>query len=452
MKKIIYTFLILNLLLVTVNLYAKNELIQWKQCNSVLKGEHFKTECGVFKAPLDWENLNNTRKIFVDFIKVTEEVQKNKKDALFVSPGGPGGNSVEFAKIIAEKNPDLLKKYDIIGLNSRGFSESMNLQDCNKFIDYKQLLNPIKNQNDYLNIKEYSHSLQNECLLINGDIMNFLSVDQITQDYIGLLEQLNYSKINYFGASYSSVIALNLINSFPKYIDKVIIDSNLNQVQTYKERIIGQNKAINRLFDHLNIKKSLLSDFELIKKKYPKINEYIILNSIMEMIKGNGFKLEDLNKKLTLLKEGQVDFYEVFNKDESGNQNTYPLCLDIPSNDLPLSDVTENMETAKNDLKEFGKVTPYVLAQNICSGWDVAKKVEYNIPNNIQVLILTSDYDIITPKEWSLSLVPIIPQNKVVSFNGKIHGVYMKSKCARKIANEFLLENIFPKDNINCTE
>lgn len=379
---------------------------------------------GFLTVPENWENPNkNSVKIAFGILKCKSK--KATKDPLLFIEGGPGQggtwNVWGFKDHPARQNSDII----IVDLRGTGNSLPKLCPELgNQFFDVLS-----KNQSAAKD-EELRTKLTLECrddIIRRGIDVNQFNSHSVAKDLNALKKALKYTKWNVFGVSYGTYVAQVYADEFPNDVTSIILDSPISDITTYYD---------NR---NLNFKQSLEKVFKECEKdpncnkRYPNL-EKLYYQTVAKLAK-TPLKLEvDKN----LIKEGSFTFNEedfkiciqqsLYNRQliqllptiiaefDKGNKETLKalvgpfkggLSLDFGTyycmscnETIPLNSI-DNFNK-KSD--ESGGISFYRADYKICEKWNKTYGATINknhpikkIPSKVPVLIITGEFDPITP-------------------------------------------------------
>lgn len=202
-------------------------------------------DCGVIDAPLDYSKPNGeTTKVF--FSKRAADDQAAKVGTIFINPGGPGGSgALSLSTFVSWVNDDVLRTYDIIGIDPRGVgldfatigvnpgaAEGVDLFDCGApspdqlalpFFPFQpgQAADLLKNE----------EQLRKTCVNNPPRIAEYMTTADLARDIDFVSRAVGDEKINYLGISYGSYLGVTLTNMFPERMGRTAIFSSIDPLQ-----------------------------------------------------------------------------------------------------------------------------------------------------------------------------------------------------------------------------
>ncbi|KAI5830337.1 alpha/beta-hydrolase [Schizophyllum commune Tattone D] len=229
-----------------------NSTIEWSSCSDWNKGfgnysDSFR--CGYFDVPLDWadESVGTAHIAVVKY----PTADKEKKGTVFFNPGArTGASGVEFLNTHAEEAliPFVGTGYDLVGWDPRGTTYSTpGVISCFKtkeeyaavyngslIKDFSvdptnALLQPEDVRAFYDRMDETDKRFTQYgdlCTKNAGDMLKYVGTVATVRDMVAIADYLEpeSKEINYYGASYGTIIGATFVNMFPDRVGRVVID------------------------------------------------------------------------------------------------------------------------------------------------------------------------------------------------------------------------------------
>ncbi|WGL60496.1 alpha/beta fold hydrolase [Pigmentibacter sp. JX0631] len=429
--------------------------INWGQCDKSTNS--LRISCANITVPMNW-NDENSKKINIRFMKITSKENNPNNQTLFFNPGGPGGSAIEIGKGLLET--DFAKNYDIIAVNPRGYNEVK----CNDDIFPSSII--ANNKDQFEKIKKQSLEYIKSCYSLSGEIIDYIDTKHAAYDLEAVRKALNLKKINYLGVSYGTHLGATYAEIFPNSIDKLILDSVIDQTIPIEERLKFETLETKNIYNKFiswckNSKKCALNsepDIEQYINDFFSSDFYFIDKNIVtkEML-----KIYVLNQ---LLNFSDLENLSLFlkNKNEIKNEKisiNYSLvfltnCLDRAKEEFTFEKYTNLKILSKNIFPNFAEIMSEFRLSFFCSNWNKTSSNEikrYSINPNQKVLILNSEADARTPKGNAENLLNQIPFGRLLISKEPGHGVFNRPCIKEKVLN-YLNNDILPNNYTLCEE
>ncbi|KAJ7187332.1 hypothetical protein C8R46DRAFT_1059501 [Mycena filopes] len=202
------------------------------------------TECGSIIVPKDYFNTSaGTASIAIARFKATKTP---KKGTVFLNPGGPGGSGTRLA---SQAFADLIgHDWDLLGFDPRGINKTSpqvacfpTAADFNFFVantvlqqgftvaSARNLSDPaieahlVEHAREFIALKKGQAEL---CARNMGEELRYMGTATVVRDmdFMTRVFDGEDAKINYWGASYGSILGAYLVNMLPERAGFVVID------------------------------------------------------------------------------------------------------------------------------------------------------------------------------------------------------------------------------------
>ena len=447
--------------------------------------ESLNVECGYLTVPetrsafLGNFPSNRTLRIYVTIVKSLNE--NPSLDPIVFLYGGPGGNSGGILKGLGtpEVQDLLLNQSDFIVFDHRGtgFSEPAL---------FAPEIDPLWSD---AFLKDFDADeragrfveamLKARTRFVNADInLAAINTPEIAADLNDLRSALGYEKLNLWGISYGTRVALAAMRDYPESIRSVILDSTVHiQVSQYIEAIPNALYVYNLLFDAVaadpkakaaypDLKAVFYEVFERLKKKpvlipakHPMTNQAIKLRLTGEVLIGIfciGFYSSEAISKMP------NRIYQAYRGNYQQLAEILIRLLDHPPSDL--AGRSQGMYYCVNccDDKVTGKtgeviikyaqkypemsslpLTEFALGKHITGiaakwGARAAGPAEHKaVISDIPTLILAGEFDQNTPSYWGKLAGETLKNSHYIEFPGSGHGVINNGVCALSVIKAF---------------
>lgn len=244
--------------------------IAWFDCSVVTP----RAACGTVRLPLDYDQPKGaTTEVALLRIRVADP--KQRIGTLFVNPGGPGGSGVQMAAFAPQfLGPELLAKFDIVGVDPRGVSFSDNVRCFKDFGAQAKALSgmSVPFPATATERKKYIGSaiaFGRACSSSGQALGAAMSTAQVARDMDVLRRTLGDTKLSYLGFSYGSYLGQVYANLFPDRVRAVAIDGVLDPIAWAGTEGATLQPQTQRLKSGEGAHKALLKILDLCKRSGP---------------------------------------------------------------------------------------------------------------------------------------------------------------------------------------
>ncbi|MGV6831426.1 MAG: alpha/beta fold hydrolase [bacterium] len=433
------------------------------------------------------EVLENRNKPNGNTIKLPVYIFKSrsknpKPDPIIYTVGGPGYTSMRASKYM--KYYQYLDDRDFILFEQRGTQYAEPSLDCP---EWSQAI--YETNLPGFDVTKTDSLLQNaakECneRLRKKDIdLNSYTTNQIAADINDLMNVLEIEQYNLLTMSYSTKIGQVLMRDYPDKIRSVVMDSPLPLEVNYDEESV-QNLlvTVDKLLSDCKTDTNCNDAFPNIKSRFLKYLEEKTNNPLEVSVENpkNG-KLEtfylkgaDLINVFSSTRTGDVpnvpfEINKLLNNDLSSVKKQLKALFQEPGDGIGMgmrlsvwcaeetpfnSQARIAQETTK--YKTVKGLSPVVFDKEICEIWSVKKVSEVEnqaVKSDIPVLLISGEYDEVTPPKWAESMTRNLSNSHHLIFKGWKHGptTNWSNPCAMQAANAFF-NNPIEKPSPACLE
>ncbi|OKI01468.1 protease [Streptomyces sp. CB02923] len=192
-----------------------------------------RVECATVRVPLDHTRPDGDHiPIAVSRVRASG-TPAERRGALLVNPGGPGGSGLPYAVTKRAKLPAAVRRaYDVIGFDPRGTGHSAPA-DCGPMGGLfdgpgtgSAPRDPVPR--DHPGERAYLDSqrrLAADCAAGTGAALPRLSTSETARDMDDVRAALGERRISYLGVSYGTYLGAAYAARFPHRVDKLVLDS-----------------------------------------------------------------------------------------------------------------------------------------------------------------------------------------------------------------------------------
>jgi pimeloyl-ACP methyl ester carboxylesterase len=195
--------------------------VQWTACP-----EDTTAECGSLRLPVDYGNpAEGTFDLAVARRKATDPAKRI--GVLLINPGGPGGSGVDYALRTNLFSPDIYARFDVVGWDPRGVSRSRPVMCSNELLDHPASISPAS-QAEFDALGAYNRKLLDDCRRRTGPLADHVDTASTAQDMDQIRRALGEKQINYFAASYGTLMGQQYAERYGDKIRTMVLDSNMD--------------------------------------------------------------------------------------------------------------------------------------------------------------------------------------------------------------------------------
>ena len=451
----------------TANAQPKKEL-NFNPCElSTLDGRGMLSAlCADWKQPIDPGDTESTQ-IDLFVVKVSSASPNPKPDPLLIINGGPGGSSVDLLIDLAAANvfKRILNKRDVIVMDQRGTGRSSSLA-CPALAD-----NQLQITDTDIKL------LTKECLgQLNYD-PRYFSTTHAVQDIESLRIALGRDRLNVYGVSYGSRVAVEYARQFEQSTRTLILDGVVPPTIALGPGVATKSQeALDLVFEQCRESVPCNDAFPSLDEKFwdlmTRLEKHPVNTKFQDPRSGDPIEVEVEKEHLALVVRMSLYnpelrsllpylIYETSLKNDfsriaatatqllnqlgqsisNGMHNAVACAEDVPFYD-------EQQRLIKDSKETYMGSDFHQSLIEICSEWPVGptnESMKQVFTSKTPSLILSGQYDPVTPPSYGEQLASNLENRLHIIGEGQGHGLISRG-CIPKVIADFLedpnLENL----------
>lgn len=457
-----------------------DQKLTWSHCGN--------GQCAWLEVPLDYGRPEG-KTVDIAVYREMATDQKNVVGDLVVNPGGPGQSGIEYAAASSYVfRAPLTNHFNVVGFDPRGVGQSDPLKcwgtkKMDAFVAAPAMpQTPAEIRLADAQMRAFGES----CLRRSGDLARHMSTQEVARDMDILRAALGQPRLDYFGASYGTLIGATYANTFPKHVGRMVLDGALNPELSNLELNLTQAKGFEVALrsyvancvqrSSCVLGKTVDAGVLRIKELLASIQKSPLPTNDPDRPLTSGLAvtgvIEPLYSKqawstLTLALTSAIrdhngsallqmaDLYTGRTKkgysDNSMNVLYNVNCLD-DGESTPPSKVARYYPEFEKASPTFGKMFAFSLSA--CSLWPI-KSAErphaLHAKGAPPILVVGTTRDPATPLAWAEGLAKQLDSGVLVVRNGDGHTGYNQGNvCTDKAVENFLVANEVPHNGLRC--
>lgn len=403
-----------------------------------------------------------------------------KKDPIIYTVGGPGSTTMPSAQYMNYYK--YLDDRDFILVEQRGnfyAKPHLGCPEWSQAIHQSKL--PGFDEKGYDVLVTKAAKACRDRLTKKGVDLNGYNTNEIAADINDLVNVLEIEEYNLLTISYSTKIAQVLLRDYPERIRSVVMDSPLPLEATYDEESVKNLlESVDKLLSDCEVNNDCNIAFPDIRERF---NAYLTEKTRKPLEvridnPGNN-KVEtfyltgaSLIQVFTLASTDEVanipfEINRLINGDLTTVKEQLSYLFQEPDNGAGLGmrlsvwcaeeNPFNSRETIKTETTKYPEVrglTPATFENEVCKIWDVKRVPDFeNLPvkSDIPVLLISGEYDNLTPSKWAKSMTNNLSSSHHLIFKGWKHTPTTNwgNQCAMQAANDFF-NNPAVRPNPDC--
>jgi pimeloyl-ACP methyl ester carboxylesterase len=464
---------------------GKSYRFKWAKCD--YGNLPVEIDCGYLTVPVDRTDPEAGRiRLAVTILRAQGGIHSETgaaPDPVVILAGQPG--SAATLEVQNWLESPLLEKRDIILMDLRGTGKSQANLNCPELED--------SHTDDTNAIKECRQRLEKA----NYELEQYASA-QSAADLNDLRQALGYESWNVLGISYGTRVALTLLRDYPQGVRSVVLDSVYPlEVNVYEELAINGARAIQTYFDgcHQDAQCAYV---------YPDLEQ--VTSDLIAFLNKNPRQVTVADPRTGETEEVMLDgkrmarlILEALNTPETLARIPYIIYETQYGNDHAIAGLmfpgssggaVQTAQQAKQERRAFTEGAYYsvlcseemgfndrnaaeaaVREANLplarllynevetmfehCQAWNIKTATEIEtqpVTSPIPALILSGEYDPLTPTKWAGQAAQDLPDSDVLVFPGVGHTVLNLGDCPNRIVAEFFANPVELPDTTCITD
>lgn len=435
-------------------------------------------ECGYVSVPeIRGVGPPRTIRLSVAVYRSTSDTPA-AEPVIFLS-GGPGSGALETVALLYDGFVDpILKERDFIAFDQRGTGSSEPSLDCPEIYsiymrDLRQTLTDSERATLYTNAVQACR----DRLTLTGVNLDAYTSAASAADVKDITSALGYERVNLYGVSYGTRLALTVMRDYTGIVRSAVLDSALPlEARLYNELTARTDHALDVLFAGCAADSQCKAAYpnletvfyELVDQLDAKPIDVLVPNPLggqptTVKVDGAGFistirwglyytdLIPTLPKAIYDVQEGDYSYLSVvlLLMTTAYDSTSIGMHLSVNCHEQVFATTERELNTdlaEYPELEDFGRSAIYGGAEvlfSICETWGAASfNPEESKPlvSDIPTLILGGQYDPATPPTYSKPLTENLNQSDFIEFPGEGHSLSagLVENCPLKIALAFL--------------
>jgi pimeloyl-ACP methyl ester carboxylesterase len=382
--------------------------------------------------------------------------------------GGPGGGALgDLGRYITSANlNEITLGHDLIVLDQRGTGYSQPALNCQEF-DNLQRNTQDTRTTQAEDLASYTKAAQ-QCrdrLTANGTDLNSYSTIENARDVHDLIQALGYQQVNLYGVSYGTRLALTVMRLFPQDIRSVVLDSTVpTQINLFNTYSTVTQHAYDTLFKGCSASTTCKSEYPQLQDEFYKIVTNLNARPVelqdstygTLLLTGDSFAswlftalyvtqfIPYLPGVIHQVSQGQYQqltklYGELMFQGGISDGMYYSVECgeDMKFTNLPtLEKSVQVMHTELRQSMLEGLRSSYAVCQ-LWGQQPVPSEQKQAVKSDIPTLILSGEYDPITPLTNAEMAAQTLSKSHVLVFPATGHGVFLTGQCPNTVIQAF---------------
>jgi pimeloyl-ACP methyl ester carboxylesterase len=432
-------------------------------------------QCGSVRVPLDWSRPHGPT-ISLAVARNPVEDPARRVGALFVNPGGPSGFGVLFAQYADQIfSPELAKRFDLIGIDARGFGESTPIHCPGTMFPADHTLFP-RDEAEFRGFLRTNREFGRGCLEGTGPLLGHVDTVSVARDHEAVRVALGEPSFNWLGLSYGTQIGMQYANLFPGRVRAMVYDAVLDHSMGTERMLLDEaatvedsfnrfarwcrttpecalyGRDVGALYDRLAagadrhpmpvpgaIRPVIGEDIRLLTQDYLLDVQPSFLRPVSGWIR--------LGQALSNALAGDASGFALpAGEQPDGNQPAGVACMDNPSDLRTYADMRRLMAKARVVAPHTrGASQAWTLLH--CMGWPLPgtnPPRRLDIRGTPPILLVNATHDASTTYKWAHQVRSQIRGSVLLTRIGDGHTSSMNNPCVRDAIDRYLIDGALP--------
>ncbi len=461
---------------------TRSPSIAWQACGT--SGTAARARCGTVRVPVDWSRPAAGS---LDLAVLRYPAAGPAVDRTLVvdspEPGGLGGSEIDFfldgdhAQQLMSRMPTAAAADDLIVFDARGTGRSTPITCPIPATEPAVPLHP-DDRRGYADLVAHNRAFGAACLAATGPLLAHLDSARLGRDAAAIRAARGAARLSWFGQSYGARIGAMYAASYPRRVDRMVLDSvpdrsrptpaRLTEVAAAEERAFDRYAAwcgttrcagddspdIPRLFDSAV---ALAAHGDLAGPGRPLTPDDLRLGMSHLLLGERLIFWPQLGTAIARAARGQADLFS----DIASIERTDPdytgyraiSCLDYPWRPDSYPEFAELQHRLQQISPHLGGESVWWEAAAGCIGWPVpAPAPPRPTPRTgpTSTLVISNRYDPTIPYRWSVDYAAGAVDRRLLTTDGTGHPALDTSACVQHAVDAYLTAATLPPAGSVC--
>ncbi len=442
-------------------------------------------ECATVTVPLDYSDPAGKT---IDLALLRVPASGTRIGSLLVNPGGPGVQGTEYARNSGYYfNDPLRESYDIVGWDPRGVGGSAPV-DCVDDADLDQIIafdGTPDTPAEQRELRSLAQGFVDGCDGRSGGLLPRIGTEDSARDMDVIRAVLGQPRLDYFGASYGTLLGATYADLFPQRVGRFVLDGAVDPSIDSRELGLVQAQGFETALDAFlddcigagscpvgptkEAARTQIGELLDTADAQPlptgtdrELTEALALTGMFASLysREQGWPALRLGLERALQGDGSTllqlaDFYTERQADGTFASNVneaFPAisCTDEPT-DRTVRQIRRDTRVWQRTAPLFGE--PFAWGQYNCSIWPLPAQGPRPLTAEgaDPILVVGTTRDPATPYEWSVNLADQLDSGVLLTRDGDGHTGYKSGNdCIDEAVEKYLLDGVVPREGTSC--
>lgn len=460
----------------------------WRPCSTdslpYQESKSVRFECAKIEVPLDYSRPSG-KKIKVAVNRLVASDKNRRIGSLLTNPGGPGSSGLDFLYLSGAGLTDLRERYDIVGMDPRGVGKSHEIH-CMTRRDLA-----AEEKKAHGDAEALGEAMAAACKRRSGELLSFVGTDNVARDLDVVRGVLGDKRLNFYGASYGTLLGQFYAHQFPKRTGRMVLDSVVDPtvwpgdsageavayetalkvfvqscIDRKKCRMGSQRGNVLKKIDDLITKldrnpwqgpgKDTVTGLSLVGGLIVAMKREEQWSQLQEAF-GAAFKGD--MKPLVEIVQPDALATEADSRESGEDDRSWDDQSGNAVRCLHLRPDQRTHKAANEAVAEVAAVAPVFreflsVTRHACVHWPAESMPDagraLRAEGAPEILLVQNSFDAATPVQWARSVEGQLDKARLVTNVAGGHGFYGMGECTKKVVDGYLLDGTLPARGKTC--
>ncbi|WP_250007506.1 alpha/beta hydrolase [Actinoplanes sp. M2I2] len=205
-----------------------------------------RVRCASLTLPVDWARPDGPT-FELALAKRSAANPADRIGTLMFHPGGPGRSGVDAVFDERYFNPEVLRRFDVVGFDPRGVGRS-NPVLCSADLLARRPHPVPATRAAYDSLVSYNRALYEDCRKHTGPLAGHLDSVSVAHDVDAVRAALGEETISFYGVSYGTLTGQAYAENYPHRVRAMVLDSPMDHSQSARSFFVTHAAAAEDLF------------------------------------------------------------------------------------------------------------------------------------------------------------------------------------------------------------
>lgn len=431
-------------------------------------------ECGFVSVPEDHARLDGPQ-IRLAVVIIKDQSENHQPDPVILLSGGPGEKTVSSALNAVQLLSHIHPNRDLILFDQRGVGLSEPALECPEWIDAQY---DILDEADSMLAAQQTFEKLMACkdkLVAAGYNLAVYNTAQNAADVEAIRQALGYAQVNLAGGSYGSLLAQEVIRTYPEHLRSVVMNSIwpmetsffIAAPQVTADAVLRllaaceADTACRTAYPYLtqiffDVVASLNEDPVIITvthaltgqdypvlltgdRVYSNLVGFLYQTDLLPLLPQAIYAVADGDYEMMAQLQGiNLAMYEALSR----GMTFSVVCAEdlIGQSEQDLLDSYAALPEALSGRVDIEQMLPYSIF-GTCEAWPAAETgadFKQPVSSDLPILMVTGEFDPVTPHQFARQIAAHLPNSQAYEFPGVGHNIMVANDCARQVIGQFI--------------